>query len=54
MEMKYKVEGTVCITKCPYKKGNKIGSVSCTDCEYFVSVDSRKRKVTCKFKKGKK
>lgn len=54
MEMKYKVEGTTCITKCPYKKGNKIGSISCTDCGHFVSVDQRKRIVTCSFKKGKK
>jgi hypothetical protein len=57
MKIKYEMNcGYHLFTKCPNKKNTatKVGSMSCADCEYFVSDDAEKQIVKCNFKKNKK
>jgi uncharacterized paraquat-inducible protein A len=56
MKLKYKTDCDGFIfTFCPNieKEGIKVGSRSCSLCEYFVSDDAEKKIVECSFKGNK-
>lgn len=55
MKIKYKVEGHLCITECPYEKGVYVGSGACDRCHYSATkhVDGLSGVVDCKFDKAK-
>lgn len=55
MKIKYETDDGWCETFCPNseKEGIKVGSMSCAECDYFVSDDETKQIVKCSFEKTK-
>lgn len=36
------------LTECPFRQGCKVGSLTCSKCNYFVKCDPNNCIVTCK------
>lgn len=59
MLINYKTREIFCLTRCPFKMRsdkttiNLVGSLTCTDCYNFISIDCDKKQVNCKLKLNK-